>query len=257
VPPSESQTISATQQEDAYVTSGLTTLAAQAGRLEADISAGNLTQARADWLTGHLDFERLGSAYGMFASYDDDLNGTPFGLTGGVSSSNFTGFYRIEYGLWHGQSAAELAGPARDLAASARALRTSWAGMQMQPPFALSDLALRTHEILENAMQFQLSGQDDFGSGTTLATLAAGIQVTQRQLGILHPLLVGRYGSLTALDSSLDHLQALVNAYHRAGHWVSASRLSIPQRELLDAAAGQTVELLSGIPTLFEAKPMP
>ena len=33
----------------------------------------------------------------------------------------------------------------------------------------LSDLGLRTHEILENALEFQLTGHDDYGSGTTLA----------------------------------------------------------------------------------------
>ena len=82
--------------------------------------------------------------------------------------------------------------------------------MQLQPPLALSDLALRTHEILENAMQFQLSGQDDFGSGTTLATMAAGIDATRAQLNMLHPLLVSRYQDLPALYNWLDRLQSLV-----------------------------------------------
>ena len=60
----------------------------------------------------------------------------------------------------------------------------------------LLDIGLRTHEILENALEFQLTGQDDYGSGTTLATTAANITGTRELLQILHPLLVARYRGL-------------------------------------------------------------
>jgi iron uptake system component EfeO len=256
-PVSISQQISATSQEEAYVARGLATLAGEVGSLAQDIKAGQLQAARVEWLAGHMTFERLGSAYGMFGSYDDEINGTPFGLPGGVSSPNFTGFYRLEYGLWHGQSAAQLTGPANELVIDVRGLRTGWQGMQMQPPFALSDLALRTHEVLENAMQFQLSGIDNFGSGTNMATVSAGIDATRAQLAILHPLLVGRYQDLSSLYSWLERLQRLVDAAHTAAGWTPVSRLPASERELLDSAAGQTVELLAQIPPLFEAKPQP
>ena len=36
---------------------------------------------------------------------DDAIDGSPDGLPDGVNDPSFTGFYRIEYGLWHGQSA--------------------------------------------------------------------------------------------------------------------------------------------------------
>ena len=53
----------------------------------------------------------------------------------------------------------------------------------------LLDIGLRTHEILENALEFQLSGHDDYGSGTTLATTQANITGTLELLTVLHPLL--------------------------------------------------------------------
>ena len=43
----------------------------------------------------------------------------------------FTGFYRIEYGLWHGQSARQLTGPAATLDSDVRALRRFWPGMEV------------------------------------------------------------------------------------------------------------------------------
>ena len=116
----------------------------------------------------------------------------------------------------------------------------------------MGDLALRTHEILEDAMQNQLSGLDDFGSGTTLATFAAGIDATRAQLRILYPYLVTRYPQTPALYSSLDQLQRLIDAEKTSRGWTPASDLTTTQREQLDAAAGQTVELLAPIPVMFE-----
>jgi iron uptake system component EfeO len=194
----------------------------------------------------------------MFGSYDDTIDGTPFGLAGGVNDPGFAGFYRLEYGLWHGQSAAELTGVANQLDLQVRALQTAWPGIELPNTQAVGDLALRTHEVLENAMQNQLSGLDDFGSGTTLATFAAGIDATRAQLSILYPYLVTRYPQTAALYSSLNQLQHLVDAEDTSHGWTPVSGLGTTQREQLDAAAGQTVELLSPIPVIFEQeRPIP
>jgi iron uptake system component EfeO len=248
----EDQLNSITARAHAYVADGLARLAPQTGALAADIRKGDLAAARDAWLTAHLTWERLGSAYGMFDSYDDAIDGTPFGLRGGVNDPDFTGFYRLEYGLWHGQSDAELAEAASQLAVNVQTLRTAWPGIELPPTQAVGDLALRTHEILEDAMQNQLSGQDNFGSGTILASLAAGINATRAQLGILRPYLTSRYPQTQALYSSLDQVQRLVDAEKTSTGWTSPSKLSTGQRERLDAAAGQTVELLAPIPVIFE-----
>ena len=115
----------------------------------------------------------------------------------------WTGFHRLEYGLWHGQSAGQLTGVANKLVADIRGLRASWPDQEID----LIDMGLRTHEILENALQFQLSGHDDYGSGTTLATTGANIDGTRELLTILHPLLAPRYAGLPAVDSWLDRLR--------------------------------------------------
>ena len=252
LPLTADQVNSITAQAHAYVANGLAALVPQTDVLAADIRDGNLSAARTAWLTAHLSWERLGSAYGMFGAYDDEIDGLPFGLAGGVNDPGFTGFYRLEYGLWHGQSAAELTGPASQLDVDVRVAADRLAGIELPTTQAVGDLALRTHEVLEDAMQNQLSGLDDFGSGTTLATFAAGIDATRAQLHILYPYLVTRYPQTPALYSSLDQLQRLIDAEKTSRGWTPASDLTTTQREQLDAAAGQTVELLSPIPVMFE-----
>ncbi len=234
-----------------YVTAGLQVLTRQVSALAADIGRGDLAGARAAWLPAHLTYERLGAAYGTFGSYDTKIDGRADGLAGGAASPQFTGFYRLEYGLWHGQSAAELRGPARRLDNAVRALRAAFPAMEVD----LLDIGLRTHEILENALEFQLTGHDDYGSGSTLATTAANITGTRELLAILHPLLVTRYRGLPAVSTWLGRLQALIDAEQRPdGRWTAVSQLSISARGQIDAAAGQALEVLAPIAVITEPR---
>jgi iron uptake system component EfeO len=235
----------------AYVAAGLNTLAQQAGLLTRLIRAGRVNEARAAWLRAHLTYERLGAAYGTFGNYDTQIDGRPDGLPRGVSDPAFTGFYRVEYGLWHGQGARELDGPAAKLDRDVLALRRFWPGMEID----LLDLGLRTHEILENALEFQLTGHDDYGSGTTLATTAANVTGTRELLAVLHPLLAARYPGLPAVYAGLDRLDHLLNAARRAhGGWTPVSRLATIQREQIDAAAGQVLQELAPVAAMTEPR---
>jgi iron uptake system component EfeO len=257
LPPDLSATLAAVTSERAYVSAGLATAGHQVSLLEADIAAGHLTAGRSEWLTAHLTYERLGSAYGMFGSYDNAIDGSPDGLPGGVNDPSFTGFYRIEYGLWHGQSAAQLIGPAQGLYRDIRSLRTAYPGMLQYPQATLSDLARRTHEILEHALRFQLSGADDFGSGTTLATAQANIEATRAQLGMLRPMLTSWHPELAAVYSQLALLQRLIEAAPAGGVLTPVSSLSRSQREQIDSAAAAAVQLLAPIAVMFESSPLP
>ena len=234
-----------------WAAAGLATLVSQANAVAADVRGGNLGAARTAWLTAHLTYERLGAAYDAFGDFDEKIDGRPDGLAGGVSSAQWTGFYRLEYGLWHGQSACQLTPIANALAADARGLRAAWPSMQID----LIDMGLRTHEILENALQFQLTGHDDYGSGTTLATTGANIAGTGELLTVLRPLLAPRYTGLPAVYTWLDRLQTLIGqAKGPNGAWLFVSALSLRQRQQIDAACNQALEQLAPIAVITEPR---
>jgi len=234
-----------------WVATGLATLVSQASAVAADVRGGNLGAARTAWLTAHLTYERLGAAYDAFGDFDQAIDGRPDGLAGGLSSAQWTGFYRLEYGLWHGQSARQLTPVANALTADARGLRAAWPSMQID----LIDMGLRTHEILENALQFQLTGHDDYGSGTTLATTGANIAGTRELLTVLRPLLAPRYTGLPAVYTWLNRLQTLIGqARGPNGSWLSVSALSLSQHQQIDAACGQALEELAPIAVITEPR---
>jgi len=249
LPVSYNDTIPYAKKYQAYAEAGLKVLARETATLAADVRAGDFTAAKKDWLTAHLQYQTLGAAYGTFGDYDGEIDGDA--NAAGANSPDWTGFYRLEHGLWHGQSAKELTPVAATLDKNVKALLAWWPKQQMP----LSDVGLRTHEVLENALQFQLTGNDDYGSGTTLATTLANIQGTRYLLSLLHPLLAPRYAGLPAVYSGLDRLQSLIEKEHRPnGMWVPVSALPASARQAIDAACGAVLQSLAPIASITEPR---
>ncbi|KQV93542.1 iron uptake transporter permease EfeU [Streptomyces sp. Root369] len=235
----------------AYVDRGLTTLVTRTRRLSDEIAAGRLGAARTDWLTAQRTYASLGAAYGTFQDYDQKIDGRPDGLPGGVHDKDFTGFHRIEYGLWHGQTASELTAPAQQLAADSAGLRKAFPTQDFDP----GDLPLRAHEILENTLQFELTGDADQGSGTELATADANLTGTRELLTVLRPLLTTRAPHLLpTVDADLARLQKLLDSAHHGGSWTPVDRLDATARARLNGATGQLLEDLSPVPDLLEIR---
>ncbi|GGX73926.1 iron uptake transporter permease EfeU [Streptomyces anandii] len=251
VPVSEQDLATPLKQYKQYVEAGLATLVAQTGRLNDDIRGGHLDTARTDWLTAHRTYSSLGAAYGTFEDFDKKINGRPDGLAAGVADKDFTGFHRIEYGLWHGQNADQLKAPAQQLAADAAGLRNAFPAQDFDP----GDLPLRAHEILENTLQFELTGQADQGSGTELATADANLSGTRELLTVLKPLLAGRAPRLLpTVDADVTRLQKLLDAAHHGDTWTPVDRLDVTTRARLDGATGQLLEDLAPVPDLLEIR---
>ncbi|MEU5396277.1 iron uptake transporter permease EfeU [Streptomyces tibetensis] len=235
----------------AYVNRGLSTLVTQTRQLSDDIRDGHLDTARTDWLTAHRTYASLGAAYGTFEDFDQKINGRPDGLPGGVRDRGFTGFHRIEYGLWHGQSAAQLKGVAQQLAADAAGLQKAFPHQDFDP----SDLPLRAHEILENTLQFELTGDTDQGSGTGLATADANLAGTRELLTVLRPLLTARAPRLLpTVDADIARLQQLLDSAHHGNRWTPVDRLDPVVKARIDGATGQLLEDLSPVPDLLEIR---
>ncbi|MCK7622596.1 EfeM/EfeO family lipoprotein [Streptomyces sp. RS10V-4] len=233
-----------------WVAGGLADLVRRTAVLRAAVAAGDLPAARTAWLSAHLGYERLGAAYGAFGDADRTINGTTAGLAGGVHDPAFTGFHRVEYGLWHGEPAAGLRGPATALADAVRALRDGWAQARMDP----AALGLRAHEILENTAQAELTGRTDYGSGSNLATARANLDGTRAVLARLRPLLTTRYPGLSDLDGALDRTAHLLDGFRHDGRWPPLGTLRRADRERANAAVGDLVERLASVATLCDPR---
>ncbi len=224
-------------------------MASETATLAAAVRGGSLATARRDWLTAHLQYETLGDAYAAFGNFDTEIDGRADPV--GVSSPQWTGFFRLEYGLWHGQSLASLVPVADKLNRYVDQLVTWWPTQEVP----LADLGRRAHEVIENALEFQLTGHDDYGSGSTLASTLAAITASRVLLALLHPLLAPRYPGLPSVYSGLDQLQSLLEKERLAnGWWVPVSALPGATRQAIDAACGQVLQELAPIASITEPR---
>ena len=211
----------------AWIGAALPGLATACQVLDADVARGDLAAARTDWLTAHLAYERLGAAYNSFGDFDDEIDSR--------SGPGWTGFHAIESELWHGGTPDHIHALTTDLVRTVDALQQDFPSEEIDP----GDLSLRAHEILENSMQFQLTGIADYGSHTTLATVGANLEGTREVVSVLTPLIAPRDpGLLPVLAAGMDRVRVDLST--------GGPRL--------DGDLGQLLEELSVLPNLLAAR---
>jgi len=239
-----------------YVANELSTLRSQVAALAAAIGSGNLAQAQSAWLTAHLTWLDIGQddgAYGCFGALGGEIDGLAAGHPLGTADPGFTGFHRIEFDLWtkHDPSAA----------ATATATLQSLLGQLVKVPLStylpatptgIGNWLLRPHEVLEDALRDSLTADDDYGSGTDLASITADVAAARELLRELEPALDPVAPHLVGdVRGELDSLIEAIDATRANGAWVPIENLPIRQRQQVDADVGAALETLAPIPDLL------
>ena len=233
-----------------WIAGRLPILLKQVKQLQTDVAAGDLGAARRSWLTAHMTYETLGAAYDAFGDFDAAINGTPSPGTSALANSHLEGFHRIESMLWHGKATAEIAPHTARLVKAVSGLRTAFTQDRVDPV----DIGLRSHEILENALQFELTGRTDAGSHTNLATIDANLTGTREALAPIKKILSSRYPDLAATERAIDTAQHLVRSHRHDGQWTPLTSLTRSQREQLNAQISGTLELLAPVAAITDPR---
>ncbi|KAA0023939.1 EfeM/EfeO family lipoprotein [Antrihabitans cavernicola] len=227
-----------------WVTGRLPDLVAGAQQLRDQLGSADIENARATWVSAHHLYETLGAAYGAFGDVDTAIDGTATG-------PDFSGFHRIEQGLWGSEPAAALLPIADRLVADTQRLQEQFTSTHVDP----LDIGLRAHEISEDTLQFELTGRNDFGSHTGLDTVAANLDGTRELLDVLRPLLTPRYSALAEVDSEIAKTRDLVVSldakYLRS---VAIPAVAPIDRQRVDGAVSHIAELLAPVAALCDVR---
>jgi len=233
-----------------YVSGQLALLRDQTKLLRADLAAGDVALAKTDWLTAHLTYHRMGAAYDAFGDLGSAIDGGTAG-TAGRTDPRFTGFHRIESLLWSNQSPATALPFATTLERDVATLAGTSSTLTIDP----NALSLRAHEILEDTLQFELTGRNDYGSGTGLATAAADLAGTRTVVGVLTPVLQLQSPGLAATATrQLDDVQRVLTTLGAGRPGIPVTGLPLDRRQRLDAAVGRALETLALVPGLLEIR---
>ena len=239
----------------AYAAVQLKDLASEVAAIKTDLGKNDIAQAKTDWLAAQLDWERVGASYDSFGDLGLAVDGLPTGFVEGVNDPGFTGLHRLEYGLWHGQSAAELLSVTTVLAKNVATIQKNLTSDDLAGD--PTQLPLRVHEIIEDALRDHLSGIDDEGGNAAYAQTWADTQVDRVVLGDESALINDRDPGLVATaQSELSTLDtALLATKTSGGQWQSLTAVSLGQRQHVDAAIGALLETLAVVPDLLEVPP--
>jgi hypothetical protein len=216
--------------------------------LETALRGGSRAGAESAWETAWSDYLRLGAVYGLIGPLDRAIDGVPGEV--GVAPSRFSGYHRIEMGLWSGAPLSSLEPWAQRLARDVAKLPHAIATATITP----LDYATRSHEILEDAQRDLMSGLDVPWSGEGVLGTVAGLAATREVLATLSGLLQGRNGAMSASQAGLNLLRAAlakVRSQH-GGRWPSLGELTIAQRELLDGRLAGALGGLEQLPGALE-----
>lgn len=152
----------------------------------------------------------------------------------------------MERGLWHRERKASLLRAVSRLRSDVDRLRRNFADAQIDPKTP----AIRAHEISENALQFALTGKDDFGSHSGLATMGANLAGTRAVLRLVRPLLRSRMADLPRLERALHSARVIVAAAEPSGH----RDLTRSRRERTDAQLSDLCQRLVIVASILEPR---
>ncbi|HKT01353.1 MAG TPA: EfeM/EfeO family lipoprotein [Rugosimonospora sp.] len=235
----------------AYVTPKLGDLLTQVSALHAALASSNMGAAKTAWLNAQLIWQQVGAAYGSFADLGNSIGGLPSGLPQGVQDPGFTGLHRVEYGLYHGESATTLIPVVDKLSADVTELRGKLPQLTIDP----NDLSLRAHEILEDSLRDHLTGMTDLGSGAAFAETYADLQGTEVVFGELTDLITKRAPDLVPLaKQQMATLEQVLLANKHGANWTTLAQASLADRQAVNAAVSGLLETLSNVPDLLEIR---
>jgi high-affinity iron transporter len=220
--------------------------------VRAALAAGDPAGARTAYLPALLSWEKVGASYNSFGDLGKKAAGLPDGFAGGVHDPDFSGLRRLEYGLYHGDTAATLL-PVVD--GTVEVLHQIAAKVDTDDiagdPTALT---LRAHEILEDALRDHLTGVSDLGAHAGFAATAADVEVTRYVVGLFAPLLDDRDPTLVStIGRELDAVDAALSGLRAAdGTYPALDAAPTAARQQVNGIVGAALETLSAIPNLLE-----
>lgn len=196
-------------------------------RLSEAIAAGNVEEGKAAWLAARLPYKRMEAVTGRIADLENAIDPLSDYLEKREADPAFTGFHRIEYGLWHNGTADGLAPTGERLLADVTTLKDRLRGLKLAPE-DLAGTAARQAERLATA---QIAAGEDHWSGADLPDIEANLDGIAKSAGLLVPLV-----RESAPDVARTYEERLANA--RAALAATASEPSgYPPYGNLDKAA--------------------
>ena len=213
--------------------------------LEQAIAAGDLAQAQAMYLPARKAYQRLAPAAQRLAELDNAINARADYFEKREQDPAFSGFHRLEYGLFEQHTLGDLTPIAQRLLADVTTLKQQLLAQSL-PPEQLVSILVRNLNSLADVRA--ASGEEERYSHLDLNGFAANLTVTRKVVDLMRPLLTKSAADLLpGIDSAINAFAAQLDDLQVDGHYRSYNRVTAAQRQLIADKAKALAAALDGI----------
>ena len=213
--------------------------------LQQAIAAGDLSQAQALYLPAREAYQRLAPAAQRLAELDNAINARADYFESREQDPAFSGFHRLEYGLFEQHTLGDLTPIAQRLLADVTTLKQQLLAQSL-PPEQLVSILVRNLNSLADVRA--ASGEEERYSHLDLNGFAANLKVTRKVVDLMRPLLSKSAADLLpGIDSAINAFAAQLDDLQVDGHYRSYNRVTAAQRQLIADKAKALAAALDGI----------
>ena len=209
------------------------------------ISAGDLEQAQALYTPAREAYQRLAPAAQRLAELDNAINARADYFEKREQDPGFTGFHRLEYGLFDQRSTQGLAPIVQQLQANSLLLKQQLLAQSLPPEQLVSIVARTLHNLADNRAN---SGEEERYSHIDLNGFAANLEAAHKVVDLLRPLLIKKNADLLhTIDGASSALDAELNGLKTPQGYRTYDTVSAPQRQQISNKAKVMADALDGI----------
>jgi len=208
------------------------------------VKAGDLEKAKELYPSSRVSYEKIEPIAELFADLDASIDSRADDHEDGEKSEDFTGFHRIEYGLFAQNSTEGLAPTADKLYADVLELQKRVKDLTVPPEKVVGGAAA----LLEEVAATKISGEEDRYSHTDLWDFKANVDGAQKIVELLKPLLEKENPDLVKkVEANFKTVDDILVKYKKGDGYESYDKLSDDDRKAL---AGPVTTLAEDLSTL-------
>ncbi|MBB5700834.1 iron uptake system component EfeO [Ochrobactrum daejeonense] len=208
------------------------------------VKAGELEKARELYPSTRVSYEKIEPIAELFADLDASIDSRADDHENGEKSEDFTGFHRIEYGLFAQNTTDGLASVADRLYADVLELQKRVKDLTVPPEKVVGGAAA----LLEEVAATKISGEEDRYSHTDLWDFKANVDGAQKIVELFKPLLEKENSDLVKkVEVNFKTVDDILAKYKKGEGYESYDKLSDDDRKAL---AGPVTTLAEDLSTL-------
>ncbi len=213
--------------------------------LAAAIKAGNLADAQSLYEPARLPYKRIEALAYRFADLENAIDPLADYLAGREADPAFTGYHRLEYGLFAARSLEGLEPLAEKLVADLGALKDRLRSLDLTPGLMTESPGALADQLVQGRI---LAGEEHYAQ-TDLADLAANLEGIARVVALLQPVLEPADPALAAeLQANLTATRDALEDLRQEGRFPPYDTLDQAARDDLNARFASLAQSLNRLP---------